>query len=461
MKKSIVIRWICSAILIVYAFSAIFSGKAVAPILFLLGAAMIIPLKITQELKSKLKLNNVISIVLAVVLFITGIVSIGVSEEIKSNKEDTSHSHYYTSHQTTNHIPSTTSSTSSTTSGTSSQSAVTTTAPFANSTVSGGSSQGTASVGNSSVSVYNVPAYSGSPYIAINNNIPFFTSSELTTTGYENYSALDSLGRVGTATASLGKETMPKEGEERGSISSIYPTGWKQAKYDNISGKYLYNRCHLIGWQLSAENSNKQNLLTGTKYLNVSGMLPFENMVADYIKETNNHVAYRVTPIFEGNNLLASGVQIEAYSVEDGGDGICFNVYCYNVQPGISIDYSNGTSSLDNTAQTTKKQQSTTTTKPSATQSAAKPSTTKPSTTKPSTTKPSTTKPSTTQPNTTKPEQTTASQNTNSQTVYITATGSKYHSRKNCPGLSNANTIYESTLEKAQKDGYTPCKKCH
>lgn len=432
MKKSIVIRWICSAILIVYAFSALLIRKIIAPILFLMGAAMIIPLNITQEFKSKLKLNNVISIILAVVLFITGITSIGISEDIKSKKEDTSHSHYYTSHQTTNHIPSTTSSAESTTPVTSPQSAVTsTTTSYASSTISG-SSEGTSSSGNGAVSAYNVPVYSGTPYIVINNNTPVFTSSELTTAGYENYSALDSLGRVGTATASLGKETMPKDGEERGSISSIYPTGWEQAKYDNISGKYLYNRCHLIGWQLSAENSNKQNLLTGTKYLNVSGMLPFENMVADYIKETNNHVAYRVTPIFKGNNLLASGVQIEAYSVEDNGDGICFNVYCYNVQPGISIDYSNGTSSLDTAAQTTKKQQAVTTTKP----------------------------PQTTVPKTTNP-QTTAPQNNNSQTVYITATGSKYHSRKNCPGLSNANAVYESTLDKAQKDGYTPCKKCH
>lgn len=336
------------------------------------------------------------------------------------------------------------------------------------------SSDGTVS---SAQTAQKVPAYSGNPYAVINNNTPVFSSSELKTTGYEKYSNLDYLGRVGVALASLGKETMPKEGEKRGSISSIYPTGWKQAKYDNISGKYLYNRCHLIGWQLSAENANKQNLLTGTKYFNVSGMLPFENMVADYIKETENHVAYRVTPVFKGDNLLASGVQIEAYSVEDDGEGICFNVYCYNVQPGIKIDYSNGASSLDSSAQNTKatttKSAATTKSnaKPSATkQNTTKASTTKPSTTKPSTTKASTTKPSTTKPGTTKAPQTTAknqnpqttsAQNNNSQTVYITATGSKYHSRKNCSGLSNANEIYEATLESAQKQGLGPCKKCH
>ncbi len=189
-----------------------------------------------------------------------------------------------------------------------------------------------------------IPAYSGKPYVTINNNQPVFSKSELTTNAYEKYSELDSLGRTGVAIASLGKETMPAEGEKRGSISSIYPTGWVQAEYSAVPGKYLYNRSHLIGWQLSAENANKKNLLTGTKYLNSSGMLPFENMVADYINETGNHVAYRVTPHFSGKNLLCSGVQIEAYSVEDNGEGICFNVYCYNVQPNIKLDYATGKS---------------------------------------------------------------------------------------------------------------------
>ena len=199
-----------------------------------------------------------------------------------------------------------------------------------------------------SVNISSIPKYSGSPYVVINNNIPSFNSDELTTTAYEKYSPLDSLGRCGVAIASCGVEIMPADGEERESISNVSPSGWKQAQYDCVNGKWLYNRSHLIGWQLSAENANAKNLITGTKYLNVQGMLPFENMVADYIRETNNHVAYRITPIFKGNNLLCSGVQMEAYSIEDDGDGICFNVYCYNVQPGVILNYATGASSLGN-----------------------------------------------------------------------------------------------------------------
>lgn len=156
-----------------------------------------------------------------------------------------------------------------------------------------------------------IPEYSGSPYVVINNNIPEFSEDELTTTAYEKYSKLDSLGRCGVAIASCGTEIMPTG--ERGSISNVYPSGWVQVKYSGISGGYLYNRCHLLGWQLSGENANNKNLITGTRYFNTEGMLPFENMVADYIKETNNHVAYRVTPIYEGDNLVCSGVQMEAY----------------------------------------------------------------------------------------------------------------------------------------------------
>ena len=203
---------------------------------------------------------------------------------------------------------------------------------------------------NSSFSISDVPAYSGSPYAVINNNIPYFTESDYTTSSYEYYSDLDSLGRCGVCVASIGKDLMPTE--ERGSIGSVKPTGWHTVKYDNVDGKYLYNRCHLIGYQLSGENANTKNLITGTRYLNIQGMLPFENMVADYVKETGNHILYRSTPIFEGNNLLASGVLLEAYSVEDNGDGICFNVYCYNVQPEISINYATGDSSFAGTQQT-------------------------------------------------------------------------------------------------------------
>lgn len=189
-----------------------------------------------------------------------------------------------------------------------------------------------------------VPAYSGKPYTAVNNNEPYFTSDDLTTEAFENYSELDSLGRCGVAYANVCLETMPTE--KRGSISEVKPTGWHSVKYDNVDGKSLYNRCHLIGYQLTAENANQQNLITGTRYLNVDGMLPFENMVADYVKETDNHVLYRVTPIFTGDNLVADGVLMEGYSVEDEGDGICFCVYAHNVQPGITIDYATGDSWL-------------------------------------------------------------------------------------------------------------------
>lgn len=197
--------------------------------------------------------------------------------------------------------------------------------------------------GNSTVSLSSIPAFSGKPYVAINSNVPSFSESDYTTKSYEYYSDLDNLGRCGVVIACIGTDIMPTE--ERGSIGQVKPTGWHTVKYDCVDGKYLYNRCHLIGYQLSGENANTKNLITGTRYMNVDGMLPFENMVADYVKETDNHVLYRVTPIFDGNNLLASGVQMEAYSIEDDGDGICFNVFVYNAQPQISINYANGDSS--------------------------------------------------------------------------------------------------------------------
>lgn len=190
-----------------------------------------------------------------------------------------------------------------------------------------------------------IPEFSGEPYISIEGNEPDFTQEDLSQGVFEEYSELDSLGRCGVAFANVGTETMPQE--TRAPISRVKPTGWHSTKYDNIRGKYLYNRCHLIGFQLTAENANERNLITGTRYLNIEGMLPFENAVADYVKETENHVLYRVTPIFEEDALVASGVQMEAMSVEDQGEGIFFNVYVYNVQPGILIDYQTGDSSLD------------------------------------------------------------------------------------------------------------------
>ena len=196
----------------------------------------------------------------------------------------------------------------------------------------------------SNIDINNIPAYSGNDYIVLNNNIPNFSDSDLTTTSFEEYSPLDSLGRCGVAYANIGTDLMPTE--ERESISSVKPSGWQSIKYDIVEGKYLYNRSHLIGFQLTAENANKSNLITGTRYFNANLMLPYENMVADYIKETNNHVLYRVTPVFEENNLVATGVQMEAKSVEDNGEGIEFNVFVYNVQPGITIDYATGASAL-------------------------------------------------------------------------------------------------------------------
>lgn len=194
------------------------------------------------------------------------------------------------------------------------------------------------------VSLDNIPEYTSSPYVVVNDNVPYFTDSDLTTTSFEYYSELDALGRCGVAFACIGQDIMPTE--PRGEIGSIKPTGWHTVKYDIVDGNYLYNRCHLIAYQLAGENANEKNLITGTRYLNTEGMLPFEEMVADYVNETDNHVLYRVTPMFDGDNLVASGVLMEALSIEDDGDGIEFNVYCYNVQPGVEIDYATGDSVL-------------------------------------------------------------------------------------------------------------------
>lgn len=260
-----------------------------------------------------------------------------------------------------------------------------------------------------------LPAFSGTAYTVVNGNLPNFSSSELTVTGYEKYSSLDPYGRCGVALASCGKEIMPGPDEERGSISSIKPSGWVQAKYSGISGGYLWNRCHLIGWQLSAENANRQNLITGTRYMNISGMLPFENMVADYIRETGNHVAYRVTPIFEGSNLVCSGVQMEAYSIEDDGDGICFHIYCYNVQPGITIDYATGESSGPGGETTDAPDQSTDRNESNDDSAASE------------------------------------------EMVWISQSGHKYHSRAACSNMRNPTQI---TKDEAESRGYEPCKKC-
>lgn len=252
----------------------------------------------------------------------------------------------------------------------------------------------------------NIPAYTGEPYVVVNDNVPFFKESEKTTQSYEQYSELDSLGRCGIAMANIGQDLMPTE--KRGDISQVKPTGWQSVQYDNVNGKSLYNRCHLIGFQLAGENANEKNLITGTRYMNVEGMLPFENMVADYVKETDGHVLYRVTPIFEGDNLVASGVLMEAGSVEDDGEGILFNVYVYNVQPGIVIDYATGDSYLESSK--------------------------------------------------------TASDNSEAVKTYILNTNSKKFHDPSCSGAktikdSNRQT-YEGSREDLIKQGYEPCGKC-
>lgn len=303
-----------------------------------------------------------------------------------------------------------------------------------------------------SVSLSDITAYSGSPYVAINNNVPFFNDSELTTTAFENYSNLDQLGRCGVAYANVCKDIMPTE--ERGKIGSVKPSGWHTVKYDIVSGKYLYNRCHLIGYQLSAENVNTKNLITGTRYLNTEGMLPFENMVADYVKETGNHVLYRVTPMFDGNNLLASGVLMEAKSVEDNGAGILFNVFCYNVQPGITIDYATGDSALDGTTPEQTKQESKKTNTKSSNSSNSAASTSESSTT-------ATAPASTTDNNATvqeapapAPSDTTSN---GSVIVHITDTGSKYHNA----GCRYLKSDHEVTLDEAKAMGLSPCGVCN
>lgn len=268
---------------------------------------------------------------------------------------------------------------------------------------------------NSYVSLDAIPAYDGKAYVAVNNNEPFFTDSDMTTTAFENYSDLDSLGRCGVAYANICKDIMPTE--ERGKIGMIKPSGWHTVKYDVIKDRYLYNRCHLIGYQLAGENANPKNLITGTRYLNVEGMLPFENLVADYVNNTGNHVLYRVTPMFSGSNLVANGVLIEAKSVEDNGGGILFNVYCYNVQPGVGINYENGDSWLDGTTGSTS----------SGSDSSA--------------------------------AENSAADSSNSETmVHITATGKKYH-RAGCRTLKKSDT--EVTLDEAKFMGLSPCGICN
>ena len=278
-------------------------------------------------------------------------------------------------------------------------------------------------------SLSSIAEYTDKPYVAVNGNVPYFTESELTDQSYEYYSDLDALGRCGTACASIGQDLMPTE--PRGSIGMVKPTGWHTVRYDDlVEGKYLYNRCHLIGYQLTGENANTKNLITGTRYLNIEGMLPFENMVADYVKETGNHVMYRVTPIFEGDNLLANGVLMEGYSVEDKGAGVSYCVFAYNVQPGIEIDYATGESKLADSAQQEEQKTATVTPTPS--------------------------------PEPEKQEPATGSEA--SQADYILNTNTK---KFHYPTCSSVNDMKEKnkqeffgTRDEAISNGYSPCGRC-
>ena len=277
---------------------------------------------------------------------------------------------------------------------------------YGSSTQNGSQLSGAGNRSQTSVSLDSIPEYSGDPYVVVNNNVPFFSKEDLKAEVFESYGDLDSLGRCTVAYSMVGTETMPTE--ERGSIGQVKPTGWHAVKYDNVDGKYLYNRCHLIGYQLTAENANVNNLITGTRYLNVQGMLPFENLTADYIKETGNHVLYRVTPVFEGDNLVASGVLMEGESVEDDGEAIQFCVYVYNVQPGIIIDYATGDSRLDDG---------------------------------------------------------TGGSSQNARKTYVLNTNSKTFHKPDCGSVgkikdSNKQT-FVGTREEAIKNGYSPCKSCN
>lgn len=306
---------------------------------------------------------------------------------------------------------------------------------------------------NSYVSLDAIPAYDGKAYVAVNNNEPFFTDSDMTTTAFENYSDLDSLGRCGVAYANICKEIMPTE--KRGKIGMIKPAGWHTVKYDVIKDRYLYNRCHLIGYQLAGENANPKNLITGTRYLNVEGMLPFENLVADYVNNTGNHVLYRVTPMFSGSNLVANGVLIEAKSVEDNGGGILFNVYCYNVQPGVGINYENGDSWLDGTAPQEQSAQT------GAAQNGGSQSNdgSQAGASAGDTGSSGSTTGSASSGSDSSAAENSAADSSNSETmVHITATGKKYH-RAGCRTLKKSDT--EVTLDEAKSMGLSPCGICN
>lgn len=307
-----------------------------------------------------------------------------------------------------------------------------------------------------------IPAYSGDAYVAVNNNVPYFTPEEMSASSYETYGVLDDLGRCTTCVASVGKDLMPTEA--RGNIGSVKPTGWHTVKYDFVDGKYLYNRCHLIGYQLTAENANEKNLITGTRYLNIEGMLPFENMVADYVKETGNHVMYRVTPIFSGDNLLADGVLMEGKSVEDDGDGVLFCVFAYNVQPGVIIDYATGDSSADANYDSGKKQNSQESQGTQSSENTQSTGNTQESQNAQGSENTQNTGNTQESQDTQNSENTQGSQDTQTATYIMNTNTHKFHK----PGCRSVKTIKEENYaeftgsrEELIASGYEPCKNCN
>ena len=292
--------------------------------------------------------------------------------------------------------------------------------------------------------INSIPKYSGESYVVVNNNIPYFDPDDYEPKAFEYYSPLDLLERCSICMACISEEIMPTE--ERGAIGSIKPTGWHTVRYDDIiADKYLYNRCHLIGYQLTAENANVLNLITGTRYLNIEGMLPFENKTANYISSTHNHVLYRSTPVFVGEELVCRGVLMEGYSLEDNGKGICFNVFCYNVQPGIVINYADGESSASGTTTTS--------------------TTTVTTTTKVTTASTTTTaKPATTTTRTTTTITTTKQAGGVTYIVNLNPKSQKFH-RPDCASVKRMNEsnkwYFTGTREELIKLGYEPCEKCN
>ena len=447
-----IIQWFFVAIILLCAVAIKFSFGTV---LLVISAILLAPIKpIRKFLKEKLKIKSIVAVVLSMVIFFVGIMVSPQSEiqeqtdseqngtGIVQNDEDETDLIDDNNNSVNFVEPANTSVQGESAtevvieSGFTPSSAKT---EYKSNTEIKKGSENVASVSNSTT-----PKYESKAYVTVNNNVPKFTATQKATKkSFETYSNLDSLGRCGVAFACIGKDIMPTQ--PRGSIGQVKPSGWHTVKYDCVDGKYLYNRCHLIGYQLSGENANVKNLITGTRYLNLDGMLPFENMVADYIKETGNHVLYRVTPVFKDKELVARGVQIEAYSVEDKGEGICFNVYCFNVQPGVDIVYLTGDSALNGeeiTTTTTTKLTTTTTTKKTTT------------TTKPTTT---TTKKTTTTTKQTTTKKTTTERHTEAgRTIYVTKSGKRYHYDSTC----NGGTYYESTLQDALDRGLTPCNKC-